>query len=71
MLDALVDFEFRVGFEGFPDGGFGVVTRAPGAVGEHILEQAPHHRCPGWVFKAGGMIPSSYRGLRNNRRPRS
>ena len=39
VRDALIDFEFRVGFEVFPDGGFGIVAGAPGAVGEHVLGQ--------------------------------
>ena len=37
MVDRLVDFEFGVGFEVFPHGGFGVVAGAPGAVREHFF----------------------------------
>ena len=38
MLNALVNLEFRVGFQGFPDGGLGVIAGAPGAVGENLVE---------------------------------
>jgi len=36
VLDGFVDFKFRVIFQVFPDGGFGVVSWPPGAVGEHV-----------------------------------
>lgn len=49
VLDALVDFEFRVGLEGFPDGGFRVVTGGLGhgniSIGIAFIRIAdPHHK---------------------------
>ncbi len=37
MVYGFADFKFGVGFEVFPNCGFGVVARAPGAIGEHFL----------------------------------
>ncbi len=43
MVDGFINFEFGVGFEVFPHGGFGIVAGAPGSVGEHFFWEVFHN----------------------------
>ncbi len=37
MIDLFVDFKLRMAFEVFPNRRLGIVSWAPGAVGEHVF----------------------------------